>query len=100
MKLHSNTVLMRKRRGMSDEEARNTPLMCVHKLTMTKVLEIEKEGLSIGKSAYVLGVTTATLSAYIRRHKLEWRGRQPIKTKGFKDVNCPTYKIEQAGRNV
>ena len=51
MKLHSNTVLMRKRRGMSDEEARNTPLMCVHKLTMTKVLEIEKEGLSkIGRA--------------------------------------------------
>jgi hypothetical protein len=99
-KLSSNTILMRKRRGMSDEEARNTPLMCVRKLTIAKVLEIEKEGLSIGKSAYILGVTTQTLCQFIKRHNIEWRGRQPIKTKGFKDVNCPTYKIEQAGRNV
>ncbi len=99
-KISSQAIRARKKRGMSDYEARNTPLLCVHKLTLSKVLEIEKHGLSIGKSAYLLNVATPTLSAYIKRHNIEWRGRKPVKKKGVRDVNSKTYKIEQAGRKV
>lgn len=76
MSIKRTTVDSRMARGMSREEAESTPLKVVYKLTIDKVLAIEKEGLSICSSAYALNVNPATLWAYIKRHKLDWRGKQ------------------------
>jgi len=76
MTIKRSTIEQRIKRGMTRENAESMPLQVVRVLTMDKVLDIEKEGLSINSSAYVLGVTAPALSAYIKRHKLSWRGKQ------------------------
>ena len=47
----------------------------MEKLTKEKVLEIEANGLSITSSAFLLNVTVQTLHAFIKRNKIEWRGK-------------------------
>ena len=77
--LKKATILSRIKRGMTPEEAENTPLLRKrhNKITMENVLKIEEEGLSLCSSAYILGVTTPTLCAFIKRHNLSWRGKRP-----------------------
>ena len=50
--------------------------MMPKKLTLERVLEIEKQGLSISKSAYLLDVAVATLARYIRDNRIVWRGKK------------------------
>ena len=44
-------------------------------LTMDKVMDVEKLGLSINRSAIVLGVTPDKLYYFINQHGIEWRGK-------------------------
>lgn len=46
------------------------------KLTLERVLEVEKHGLSISKSAHLLDVAVATLARYIRDNRIVWRGKK------------------------
>ena len=62
-------------------------------LTLKKVLEVEKHGLSINKSAYLLGVTTAALSAYIKRRNLIWSGKGIFYKAGITDPYSAHQKI-------
>lgn len=50
--------------------------MMPKKLTLERVLEVEKHGLSISKSAYLLDVAVATLAQYIRDNRIVWRGKK------------------------
>jgi predicted transcriptional regulator len=62
-------------------------------LTLKKVLEVEAHLLSINKSAYLLGVTTAALSAYIKRRNLMWRGKGIFYKAGITDPYSTRQKI-------
>lgn len=44
-------------------------------LEMDRVMAVEPLGLSINRSAYMLGCTCASLSGFITRHKINWRGK-------------------------
>lgn len=46
------------------------------KLTLERVLEVEKHGLSISKSAYLLDVAVATLAQFVRDNRIVWRGKK------------------------
>ena len=50
--------------------------MMPKKLNLERVLEIEKHGLSIGKSAYLLDVAVTTLARFIREERIVWRGKK------------------------
>ena len=50
--------------------------MMPKKITLECVLEVEKHGLSIGKSAYLLDVAVTTLARYIRDNRIVWRGKK------------------------
>ena len=51
------------------------------KLTDQQIIECEKLGLSINRSAYVLGVHNVTLSKRIKKLGLTWRGKSEFKVK-------------------
>ena len=69
------TIKNRIARGMTPEQAEKLPLQRKCKLTKEKVLEIEAHGLSITSSAFLLNVTAQTLHGFIKRNKIEWRGK-------------------------
>ena len=50
--------------------------MIPKKLNLKDVLEVEKHGLSISKSAYLLDVAVTTLARYIRDNRIVWRGKK------------------------
>ena len=50
--------------------------MPTKKLTLERVLEVEKHGLSISKSAYLLNVAVTKLAQYIRDNRIVWRGKK------------------------
>jgi len=50
--------------------------MMPKKLTLERVLEVEKHGLSISKSAYLLDVAVATLARFVRDNRIVWRGKK------------------------
>lgn len=45
------------------------------RLTLEKVLEVEKHGLSYSKSAYLLGVCTDNLWRFCKKHGVTWSGK-------------------------
>ena len=45
------------------------------KVTDKQIMDIERLGLSIGSSAYLLGLDKSTLSKRIKRMKITWRGK-------------------------
>ena len=73
--ISKETIKNRIARGMTPEQAQTMPLQWKRKLTKEKVLEIEANGLSITSSAFLLNVTAQTLHAFIKRNKIEWRGK-------------------------
>ena len=73
--ISKETIKNRIARGMTPEQAEKLPLQWVKKLTIEKVLEMEANGLSITSSAFLLNVTAQTLHAFIKRNKIEWRGK-------------------------
>ena len=73
--ISKETIKNRIARGMTPEQAEKLPLQWVKKLTIEKVLEMEANGLSITSSAFLLNVTAQTLHGFIKRNKIEWRGK-------------------------
>lgn len=57
---------------------------------MDKVLEVEKHGLSINKSAYLLGIHPTTLLKYTVRENIHWRGKKAFTKAG--EVNPESYR--------
>ena len=68
------------------------------KLTMDKVLEIEAHGLSVTKSAYLLGVHKTTLLNYINNQKIHWRGKKAFTKAG--EVNPESYRQQIKNQGV
>ena len=67
------------------------------KLTMDKVLEVEKHGLSINKSAYLLGVSMPKLWRFIKKNKIQWRGKKPCFRKREVNPNSTSQRIKRSG---
>ena len=51
------------------------------KVTLKQVLEIEKLGLTITRSAILLNITQSRLSQIIKKHKINWRGKREYITR-------------------
>ena len=69
----------------------------MEKLTIPKVLEIEAHGLSITSSAFLLNVTAQTLHGFIKRNKIEWRGKGFNYKKGEVNPNSNFQKAKALG---
>ena len=95
--ISKETIKNRIARGMTPEQAEKLPLQWVKKLTIEKVLEMEANGLSITSSAFLLNVTAQTLHAFIKRNKIEWRGKGFNYKKGEVNPNSNFQKAKALG---
>jgi hypothetical protein len=66
-------------------------------LTIKKVLEVEKHGLSINKSAYLLDVSMSKLWRFIKKNKIQWRGKNPCFRKNEVNPESKLQKIKKSG---
>jgi len=66
-------------------------------LTIKKVLEVEKHGLSINKSAYLLGVSMPKLWRFIEKNNIQWRGKNPCFRKNEVNPNSTSQRIKKSG---
>ena len=94
--LNRTTINARIKRGMTREEAENTPLFIDKKLTLQKVLEVEAHGLSLSDSAYLLRVTPQRLGRFVKSHGIEWRGKKRCYRFGA-DPESPRQAILASG---
>ena len=67
------------------------------KLTMDKVLEVEKHGLSINKSAYLLGVSMPKLWRFIKKNNIQWSGKNPCFRKNEVNPDSTLQRIKRSG---
>ncbi len=67
------------------------------KLTMDKVLEVEKHGLSINKSAYLLGVSMPKLWRFIKKNNIQWSGKKPCYKKNEVNPGSTLQQINKSG---
>ena len=67
------------------------------KLTMDKVLEAEKHGLSINKSAYLLGVSMPKLWRFIKKNNIQWSGKKPCFRKREVNPDSTLQRIKRSG---
>jgi len=95
--ISKETIKNRIARGMTPEQAEKLPLQWVKKLTIPKVLEVEAHGLSITSSAFLLNVTAQTLHRFIKRNKIEWRGKGFNYKKGEVNPNSNFQKAKALG---
>ena len=95
--ISKETIKNRIARGMTPEQAQTMPLQWKRKLTKEKVLEIEAHGLSITSSAFLLNVTAQTLHGFIKRNKIEWRGKGFNYKKGEVNPNSNFQKAKALG---
>ena len=51
------------------------------KVTLKQVVEVEKLGLTITRSAILLNITQSRLSQIIKKHKINWRGKREYITR-------------------
>jgi len=66
-------------------------------LTLKKVLEVEKYGLSINKSAYLLDVSMPKLWRFIEKNNIQWRGKNPCFRKNEVNPNSTSQRIKKSG---
>ena len=74
------TVACRLRRGVDKIDALILGNQRI-KVTLKQVIEVEKLGLTITRSAMLLNITQARLSKIIKKHKINWRGKREYITK-------------------
>ena len=74
------TVACRLRRGVDKIDALILGNQRI-KVTLKQVIEVEKLGLTITRSAILLNITQSRLSKIIKKHKINWRGRREYITK-------------------
>lgn len=66
-------------------------------LTLKKVLEVEKHGLSINKSAYLLGVSMPKLWRFIKKNNIQWSGKNPCFRKNEVNPGSTLQQIKKSG---
>ena len=66
-------------------------------LTLKKVLEVEKHGLSINKSAYLLDVSMSKLWRFIKKNNIQWRGKNPCFRKNEVNPDSTSQRIKKSG---
>ena len=66
-------------------------------LTLKKVLEVEKLGLSINKSAYLLNVSMPKLWRFIKKNKIHWSGKKPCFRKNEVNPDSTLQRIKRSG---
>ena len=74
------TVACRLRRGVDKIDALILGNQRI-KVTLKQVIEVEKLGLTITRSAMLLNITQSRLSKIIKKHKINWRGKREYITK-------------------
>lgn len=82
---------------MSIEDAQTLPLQWHRKLTIDKVNEIKKHGLTLSSAAVALDTSSANLSNFLKRHNIEWQSKGIYYKAGCKDPNSVRAKCELAG---
>ena len=85
---------------MSIEDAQTLPLQWHRKLTIDKVNEIKKHGLTLSSAAVVLDTSAANLSNFLKRHNIEWPSKGIFYKAGCKDPNSVRAKCEALGVSV
>lgn len=78
--IHRETVARRLRRGVDKIDALILGNQRI-KVTLKQVIEVEKLGLTITRSAILLNITQARLSQIIKKYKINWRGKREYITK-------------------
>jgi len=97
MSISNQVIYARLKRGMSIEDAQTLPLFWNRKLTLEKVNEIKKHGLTLSSAAVVLDTSAANLSNFLKRHNIEWPSKGIYYKAGCKDPNSVRAKCELAG---
>ncbi len=97
MTISNSVIYHRIRRGMSIEDAQTLPLQWHRKLTIDKVNEIKKHGLTLTSAAVALDTTSANLSNFLKRHNIEWPSKGIFYKAGCKDPNSVRAKCEALG---
>ena len=100
MNISKETINARVRRGMSIEDAQTLPLQWHRELTIDKVNEIKKHGLTLSSAAVVLDTSAANLSNFLKRHNIEWPSKGIYYKAGCKDPNSVRAKCEALGVSV
>lgn len=75
-------IYSRLKNGWSEEKAYNTPPIWTKKLTIEKVDKVNNDKLTICSAAYLLGVTSPSLSSFIKRHNIKWKNKGFMPVKG------------------
>jgi len=78
--IHRETVAARLKRGVDKIDAFILENQRI-KVTLKQVIEVEKLGLTITRSAILLNITQARLSQIIKKHKINWRGKREYITR-------------------
>mgnify|MGYP000899107744 FL=1 len=78
--IHRETVARRLRRGVDKIDALILGNQRI-KVTLKQVIEVEKLGLTITRSAILLNITQSRLSQIIKKYKINWRGKREYITK-------------------
>lgn len=97
MTISNQVIYARLKRGMSLEDAQTLPLNWHKKLTLEKVNEIKKAGLTLHSSAAALGVAPQTLYLFLKRRNIEWPSKGIYLKAGQKNPNSVRAKCEAVG---
>ena len=97
MSISNKVIYARLKRGMSLEDAETLPLNWHKKLTIEKVNEIKKSGLTLNSAAIALGVTTPTLVGFLKRRNIEWPSKGIYYKAGQKNPDSVRAKCKAAG---
>lgn len=82
---------------MSLEDAQTLPLFWNRKLTLEKVNEIKKAGLTLNSAAVALGVTAPALVGFLKHRNIEWPSKGIYCKAGQKNPDSIRAKCEAAG---
>ena len=100
MTISNQVIYARLKSGMSLEDAETLPLNWRKKLTLEKVDEIKKAGLTLHSAAVALGVATPTLYLFLKRRNIEWPSKGIYCKAGQKNPNSVRAKCEAVGVNA
>ena len=79
------------------EDAQTSPINWHRKLTIEKVNEIKKHGLTLSSAAVVLDTSSANLSNFLKRHNIEWPSKGIYYKAGHRNPSSVRSKCELAG---
>ena len=97
MTISNQVIYARIKIGMSLEDAQTLPLNWRKKLTLEKVDEIKKAGLTLHSAAAALGVAPQTLYLFLKRRNIEWPSKGIYLKAGQKNPDSVRAKCEAAG---